>query len=107
MFRMLRNSRLMFVLAIALIIGLVLPMSLSATPAYAKAGDQVYRGLVSSKPATSNIGVWVIAGKSFTATRSTQFDTLDGPLVVGACAKVKIRNGAVKEIESEPARNCR
>lgn len=107
MLRLFRSTRFLSVLAIALIFGLLLPMALSASPVQAKAGDEVYRGIISSKPTSGNIGTWVIAGKNFSATRSTQFDVVDGPLVVGGCAKVKIRNGAVKEIDSEPAGDCR
>jgi hypothetical protein len=72
-------------------------LSLLVTPlvAQAKAGDIVYRGIVTARP-SGKIGTWVVGGRSFRATAATQLDIVDGPLKVGACAKVKIRASAVK-----------
>ncbi len=51
-------------------------------------------------------GTWIIGGRAVTTSPRTQFDQLDGPLMVGGCAKVDIRGGAVHEIDSEPPGNC-
>ena len=34
-------------------------------------------------------------------TEATKLDEEDGPLIVGTCAEVEYKGGAVKEIESE------
>ena len=52
-------------------------------------------------------GTWIIGGRAVTTNPRTQFDQKDGPLEVGGCAKVDIRDGLVHEIESEPPRDCR
>ncbi|MCS6846209.1 MAG: hypothetical protein RMN52_00670 [Anaerolineae bacterium] len=79
---------------------------LSPGMAEAKAGDVVVRGILTRRP-PGKVGIWVVGGQSFMATARTQLDTDEGPLVVGACVKVKIRAGVVKEIDSEPAGDCR
>jgi hypothetical protein len=48
-----------------------------------------------------------IGGFAVTTNPATRFDQLDGPLAVGGCAKVDIRNGLVHEIDSEPLEDCR
>jgi hypothetical protein len=67
------------------------------------------RGLVSSRPEGA-AGVWVVGGRSFVADARTELDTREGPLVVGACAKVRyVRAGdrdVALEIDSEPASDC-
>lgn len=93
----------------AMVLSLLLPTALSADTAMAKGKDtnrERFYGIIQSKPARLQ-GTWVIGGRTVITSRGTQFDQLDGPLVVGACAKVDIRNGSVHEINSEPARNCR
>jgi len=52
-------------------------------------------------------GTWVIGGRSFTVTDTTELDEDDGPLVVGACAEVEIKGIVVKKIESEEKYKCR
>lgn len=70
-------------------------------------GDRVvFKGIVQSKPASGLQGTWQIAGKTVRTHAGTQFDQLDGRLQVGTCAKVKLRNGRVHEIDSEPAHDC-
>ncbi len=65
------------------------------------------QGIVQSRPA-GKVGTWVIGGRTFTATRATRLDTLEGPLSVGTCAKVRYRGANLAvEIDSEPASDCR
>lgn len=68
-----------------------------------------WRGVITSRPA-GNTGVWVVGGRSFTANSATSFDTVEGPLNVGACAKVRyFTSGSTDiadEIDSEPAGDC-
>jgi len=90
-------------------LALLLPLTLGPDVALAKGGNQNrerFYGIVQSKPAGLQ-GTWKIGGRTVTASRGAQFDQSQGPLVVGACAKVDIRNGKVHEIDSEPMRNCR
>jgi hypothetical protein len=78
----------------------------AAAPGHAKGGGLPrISGIISKRPA-GKTGVWVIGGRRFTAVRSTQLDTLEGPLRVGACAKVRYRGSVAVEIDSEPASDC-
>jgi hypothetical protein len=63
-------------------------------------------GTIQSMP-EGLLGDFVIGGQTFSATPETEFDELDGPLTVGGCAKVDLRNGMVHEIDSEPVGDCR
>ncbi len=96
-----KSARILALSALASLSFVVSPLGVQA-----KDGDIIARGFVTSRPA-GTAGVWVIGGRSYTATSRTQLDVVDGPLNVGACAKVKVRLGAVHEIDSEPARDCR
>jgi hypothetical protein len=97
-------------LVIATSVALALPFVINS--AFAKDGGNLPRvkGIVSSRPA-GNIGTWVVGGQRFVANRSTQFDTVEGPLRVGSCAKVQyVVSGTTKvaqEIDSEPITDCR
>lgn len=51
-------------------------------------------------------GTWIIGGRRVTTNPRTRFDQREGPLMVGVCAKVDIRNGLVHEIDSEPPGDC-
>lgn len=68
-----------------------------------------WRGLVESRPA-GIAGEWVIGGRTFRATNSTQIEQEQGVLAVGVCAEVKYRiegsgNRAIK-IESAESDEC-
>lgn len=66
-----------------------------------------FYGIVQSRPEKALHGEWVIGGRTFKTDAETQFDQSEGPLTVGSCAKVHIRNSRVHEIDSEPMRDCR
>jgi hypothetical protein len=66
-----------------------------------------FYGIVEERPENSLRGTWIIGGRAFTADAGTEFDQSEGPLTVGSCAKVEVRNGRVHEIDSEPMRDCR
>ena len=80
----------------------------SETPT-APAEGEAY-GLVQSMPSPGFVGAWVIGGVAYNATGSTSFKQLAGPLVVGACVKVRYAGSSspftAREIESEPASDC-
>lgn len=85
--------------------------AISMVPAAAVAKDDNrdrfrFYGWVESMPEGLH-GTWIIGGQRVTTTPGTEFDQEEGPLMVGGCAKVDIRGGAVHEIDSEPAGNCR
>ena len=63
-------------------------------------------GIVQERPQKALRGQWVISGRSFTPDSGTEFDETQGPLRVGSCAKVQVRNGRVHEIDSEPMQDC-
>lgn len=96
---------------VALVLGLMLASFLVA-PVAAVAKDDHDRdrarfyGWVEVMPEGLH-GTWIIGGQQVTTNARTEFDQLDGPLMVGGCAKVDIRGGLVNEIDSEPARDCR
>jgi hypothetical protein len=84
-------------------------MLLAPVGVSAKDGDRDrvrFYGWVESMPPGMQ-GTWIIGGREVTAGPHTRFDELEGALKVGACAKVDIRGGVVREIDSEPPRDCR
>mgnify|MGYP001179547976 CR=1 FL=1 len=64
-----------------------------------------FQGIIQSRP-QSLYGEWVIGGRRYTTTDKSKFDQSDGPLLVGTCAKVRIRNWHIREIDSEPMSDC-
>lgn len=90
-------------------VALLAALLLSPTILAAKDGEgrdrQRFYGRVEVRPETLQ-GTWVIGGREVTTSPQTEFDQTDGPLEVGACAKVELRNGIVHEIDSEPDRDC-
>ncbi len=72
-------------------------------------GDEEKRtllyGFVDMRPAGLQ-GTWTIDGRQFATNPQTEFDQVDGPLIVGVCAKVDLRNGLVHEIDSESIDDC-
>ena len=65
-----------------------------------------FYGIVEACPEGSLQGLWVIGGRTFTADDGTEFDQAEGDLQVGDCAKVEVRNGRAREIDSEPRGDC-
>ena len=90
--------------AVAALVGIAGPL-IMAGEASAKAGDVTSVGILLARPATA-AGTWVVGGRSFTATAATELRT-NASLTLGSCAKVKIRAGAVHEIDSQPMADCR
>ena len=90
--------------ATVLIVALCLPSALARGKDEPRAE---FRGIVTEKPHGTLTGVWVIDGRQIRTGPDTQFDQAEGPLVVGACVKVKIRNGRIHEIDSEPPNSCK
>ena len=93
---------------------LTVALMLAAAPnmALAKRGGDgdnrsEFYGLVQERPENGQHGDWVIGGRTVPTDAGTEFDQSEGPLRVGSCAKVQIRNGRIHEIDSEPSRNCR
>ena len=71
-----------------------------------KGDRQRFAGRVEKMPEGFH-GTWIIGGLEVTAGPYTEFDQVDGPLAVGTCAKVTLREGRVHEIDSEPDGDCR
>lgn len=65
-----------------------------------------FYGIVEKMPEERS-GTWIIGGMELVPGPRTQFDETEGPLRVGGCAKVDIRQGRVHEIDSEPMEDCR
>ena len=86
--------------------------ALTLVPGIVGAGDDKdhdrtrFYGWVEAMPEGLH-GTWIIGGQQVTTGPSTEFDQLEGPLQVGACAKVTIRGGVIHEIDSEPPGDCR
>ncbi len=72
-------------------------------------GDGEWTGIITSRP-EGKTGTWTIGGRDFSASRRTELDTENGPLVVDACAKVKYerRDGVdvARKIKREEAEKC-
>jgi hypothetical protein len=87
-----------FVAALALALGV---------PAAGKDSSKLeHTGKVESRP-PGKTGRWVIGGRTFEVTARTEIDEEEGPLAVGACASVEYgADGVVRELDSEPARDC-
>lgn len=100
-------KRVMGILSIMAVLVLVMMAGL----AIAKRGGSnenrsEFYGIVQARPQAGLQGEWVIGGRTFNADTGTEFDESEGPLTVGSCAKVDVRNGRVHEIDSEPMRDC-
>ena len=97
--------------AVTAMVCILLLLAVFLSPASAKGeGDDIrseFRGIVTEMPAGGLSGEWVIGGRVVLADPATEFDQAEGPLEVGGCAKVKIRNGRVHEIDSEPLNSCK
>lgn len=67
-------------------------------------------GLVQSMPASGFVGAWTIGDVAYDAPAGAEFKQRNGPLMVGACAKVHYTGAAApftaREIESRPASDC-
>lgn len=94
----------------AMICALLL-LAVFLSPASAKRGGDYlrseFRGIVTEMPAGGLAGEWVIGSRVVLADPATEFDQVEGPLEVGGCAKVEIRDGRVHEIDSEPLNSCK
>ena len=91
----------------ALVAGLVLAQPRATS---ASGGDDIeWFGLVITRPA-GVAGTWVVGGMSFEASSSTELEQNNGPLVVGACARVRYQmSGIVRQasnIASQEAYKC-
>jgi len=60
-----------------------------------------YKGIIHARPAD-----WIIGDNVYKATDKTKIDEENGPLIVGACAEVEIKNGKITEIETESMKKC-
>lgn len=100
-------NKLLIIASSTLLLTSLAPVTQAKNGGDARKGDRVvFQGIVQSKPIGGLHGTWRIAGKTVRTHVGTQFDQLDGSLQVGVCAKVKLRNGKVHEIDSEPAHDC-
>ncbi|HAJ36436.1 MAG TPA: hypothetical protein DCL15_12155 [Chloroflexi bacterium] len=72
--------------------------------------EQEAYGLVQSMPASGFVGAWTIGGVAYDAPAGAEFKQRNGPLAIGACAKVHYTGAAApftaREIESRPASDC-
>ncbi len=82
----------------------------SATPSTTPGAEREAYGLVQVMPASGFLGGWVIGGVAYTAPAGAEFKQRNGPLVVGACAKIHYSGAAApftaREIESRAAADC-
>lgn len=66
-----------------------------------------FYGLIQERPQNGLQGEWVIGSQVIVTDAGTEFDQNEGNLMVGSCAKVKMRDGYIHEIDSEPMHDCR
>jgi len=101
-----KNMRSASALTVALMLAAAPNMALAKRGGDGDNRSEFY-GLVQARPENGRHGDWVIGGRTVTTDAGTGFDQSEGPLQLGSCAKVHIRNGRIHEIDSEPSRNCR
>jgi hypothetical protein len=82
------------------IVKLTFPIIAALAASVDAGSDEEFYGKIESRP-LGKAGTWTIGGRQVAVTDATKLDEEDGPLVVGACAEVEYKGGAVKEIESE------
>lgn len=82
----------------------------SATPSATPGAEREAYGLVQSMPDSGFVGAWTIGGVAYDAPASAEFKQRNGPLMIGACAKVHYSGAAApftaREIESRPPSDC-
>lgn len=100
-----RTRRNVFIMALALV-ALIFGMQLTMDASVAEAQNFKVEGFVESMPNVGLEGTWVVGGQQFVTSPNTEFDEVDGPLVVGACVDVEVFGGMVREIDSEPPQDC-
>jgi len=64
-----------------------------------------YTGILEHRPDGKD-GMWVIDGKSFSVTDKVDLDEDYGPLTPGTCVELEMKDGDVKEIESQEMEEC-
>ncbi|MFN8493217.1 MAG: DUF5666 domain-containing protein [Caldilineaceae bacterium] len=69
-----------------------------------------WQGIISARPPSGPVGIWVIGGRTFKATPATQIKEQQAGLPVNGCAKVKFtivgQTNQADEIEGHPASDC-
>jgi hypothetical protein len=90
----------------------ILLFAASPTLSLAKRGSDdknrsEFYGLIQERPQNELQGQWIIGDQVIITDPGTEFDQNEGNLIVGSCAKVKIRDGYIHEIDSEPMHDCR
>ena len=79
------------------LLGLLLPISVHS------AND--FHGLVDNRPANV-AGTWVIGGRELQVSAKTRLVQDQGPIQVGTCVAVDLKQGQVEEIESQKPDQC-
>ncbi|MEZ4860272.1 MAG: DUF5666 domain-containing protein [Caldilineaceae bacterium] len=81
----------------------------NSTPSPSGSEQEAY-GRIESMPGSGFVGTWVIAGVTYQAPSNAEFKQRNGPLVVGACAKVHYFTNTspltIRELESRSASDC-
>ncbi len=94
------------IISIVLMVVFVMPLAIRADD---EQDEREWLGIVNNRPESLR-GTWVIGDKVFETNKKTEFKEENGPLTVGACAKVKYYrssevNYAVK-LKSEEREKC-
>lgn len=82
----------------------------SVTPSATPDAEREAYGVVQSMPEDGFVGAWSIGGVAYDAPAGAEFKQRNGPLTIGACAKVHYSGAAApftaREIESRPISDC-
>lgn len=89
----------------ALYLGLA-ALAFSSVTFTVQAAEEEFYGVIESRPEGTNVGTWVISGRTLEVTKAAEIEQKHGPLVVGACVEVEIEDGVVEEIESKKKEKC-
>ena len=87
-----RHEQKQTLLWLALLFGLVLSVMWVGSVARAEESEWVNR--VETMPASGLIGEWMIGGRRFVTTNTTEFRQDKGAFAVGACVEVKFTGAA-------------
>ena len=86
------------------------PSDCGLPPVDGGVGEAEIEGLIETVP-NGLVGSWTVAGAAIEVSESTEFDTEEGPFVVGACVEAEgVRNAAgtllAREVKTKPAEDC-
>jgi len=104
MYKITKMAMTIFLLSAIILLPCFTGLALSKSERDQERSD--FYGIIQERPKEGLHGEWKIGNRIFLTDQATEFDETEGPLKVGHCAKVHIREGRIHEIDSEPMHDC-